>query len=52
MNFLPNAGDYLAEILKHPKYYCNCCQKPFCGGTCGVGESLDNFMCVLCANLP
>ena len=51
-NFSPNAGDDLEEILQHPKHQCAGCCMAFCGGTCGIGESADDYQCYACLSLP
>ena len=52
MNFSPNAGSDLDEILLNPKHRCTGCCKAFCGGTCGIGESADDYICNDCLSLP
>ena len=51
-NFSPNAGDDVEEIIEHPKHRCTGCCKAFCGGTCGIGESADDYICNDCLSMP
>lgn len=52
MNFSPNVGDDIDEIIDNPKHRCTGCCQAFCGGTCGIGESADDFICNACLSMP
>ena len=52
MNFSPNAEEDLEDILDKPKHRCTGCCLAFCGGTCGIGESADDYICNACLSLP
>ena len=52
LNFSPNAGEDVDEIIEHPKHRCTGCCQAFCGGTCGIGESADDYICNECLSMP
>ena len=51
-NFSPNAGEEVEEIIENPKHRCTGCCRAFCGGTCGIGESADDYICNDCLSMP
>ena len=51
-NFSPNAGKEVEESIENPKHRCTGCCRVFCGGTCGIGESADDYICNDCFSMP
>ena len=52
LNFSPNAGEDMNEIIEHPKHGCTGCCQAFCGGTCGIGELADDYIYNECLSMP